>query len=117
MEENNDYVYIVVEHRHSCDIKESGENTLHISTNLLAVGNNSHWAEGFVSRYVKKLNLEKAEQKSSWLFTGRGYDNTEINIKVVQTPMGECGSINIVAEEVSFLNKGAMGDEQQSSRT
>ena len=37
MEENNDYVYIVVEHRHSCDIKESGENTLHISTNLLLI--------------------------------------------------------------------------------
>ena len=106
MDENNDCVYIVVEHRHSCDIKKSGKNTLHTSTNLLAVGNNSHWAEGFISRYVQKLNLEKAKWKSSWLFTGRGYDNTEITIKVVRAPMGECGNINIVAEEISVFSKG-----------
>ena len=105
MEENNDYVYIVVEHRHSCDRK----NTMHTSTNLLAVGNNSHWAEDFASRYVKKLNLEKAEWKSSWLFTGRAYDHTEITIKVIRAPMGECGNFNMVAEEVSFINKGGAG--------
>ena len=109
MEENNNYVYIVVEHRHSCDIKESGKNILHTSTNLLAVGNNSHWAEDFASRYVKKLNLEKAEWKSSWLFTGRAYDHTEITIKVIRAPMGECGNFNMVAEEVSFINKGGAG--------
>ena len=109
MEDQNDCVYIVVEHRHSCDIKKSGKNTLHTSTNLLAVGNNSHWAEGFANQYLKKLNLEKVEQKSSCLFTGRGYDNTEITIKVIRAPMGECGNINMVAEEVSFINKGGVG--------
>ena len=101
MEENNNNIYIVIEHQHSCDRK----NTLHTSTNLLAVGNNSHWAEDFASRYVQKLNLEKAKWESSCLFTGRGYDNTEITIKVIQAPMGDCGNINIVAEEISFFNK------------
>ena len=112
MEENNDYVYIVVEHRHSCDIKESGKNILHTSTNLLAVGNNSHWAEGFTSRYVQKLNLKKAKWESSWLFTGRGHDNTEITIKVIRAPMEECENINIVAEEISFSTREAMGDDK-----
>ena len=108
MEENIDYVYIVLEHKHLYRM-ENGKNTLRTSTNLLAVGNNSHWAENFAARYVEILNLKKVEQVSPRLYTAQGYDNTDIDIKVIGAPMGECGNINMVAEEISFFQQRGDG--------